>query len=195
MAIYTANCPQYVIAYFATLKLGAIVVPVNPLYVAREVEHQVKDSGAETIVVMSRFYPIVQQVRAKTPLKNVIVTNIKEYFPPVLKLLFTLAKEKKGGDHVEIAAGDHEWGAFIAAGQRTGAEGGGLAVRHGLPAVHRRHHRRVQGRRADPQEHPGQRHAVQGLVRRRSEVGKETIVTALPLFHSFGMTTCMNFGV
>ena len=108
VAIYTANCPQYAIAYFATLKLGAVVVPVNPLYVAREVEHQVKDSGAETIVVMSRFYPIVQQVRARTPLKNVIVTNIKEYFPPVIKLLFTLLKEKKGGDHVEIAAGDHE---------------------------------------------------------------------------------------
>ena len=110
VAIYTANCPQYVISYYAILKIGAIIVPINPLYVAHEVEHQVNDAGAETIIVMSRFYPVVQKVRGSTKLKRVIVTNIKEYFPPVVKLLFTLVKEKKGGDAFVLAPGDHEWG-------------------------------------------------------------------------------------
>jgi len=103
VAIYTANSPQFIIGYYGALKAGAIVVSFNPLYAAREVEHQLKDSGAETILVMSRFYPIVKQVRARTALKNVIVTNIKEYFPPFLKVLFTLLKEKKGGDRQDIS--------------------------------------------------------------------------------------------
>jgi len=194
VAIYTANCPQYVISYYATLKLGAIVVPVNPLYVAREVEHQLKDSGSETIVVMSRFYPVVQKVRSNTALKNVIVTNIKEYFPPVIKLLFTLAKEKKGGDRVEVAAGDYEWAALLAGASEQPPSvsvapsdtaclqytGGTTGVSKGAELTHR--------------------NILANALQCKAwftgtQPGKETIVTALPLFHSFGMTTCMNYGI
>jgi len=103
VAIYVANSPQFIIGYYGALRAGAIVVPFNPLYAAPEVEHQLQDSGAETMLTMSRFYPIVKQVRDKTALKRVIVTNIKEYFPPVLRVLFTLAKEKAGGDRVDLA--------------------------------------------------------------------------------------------
>jgi long-chain acyl-CoA synthetase len=98
VAVYVANCPQFIVGYYGALKVGAIVVPFNPLYAAREVEHQLKDSGAETMLAMSRFYPIVKDVRARTPLKNLVLTNIKEYFPPVVRLLFTLVREKQEGD-------------------------------------------------------------------------------------------------
>ncbi|MBN1661590.1 MAG: long-chain fatty acid--CoA ligase [Anaerolineae bacterium] len=103
VAIQLPNSPQFIIAAYATWRLGAIVVCCNPLYIGREIEHLVQDSGAETFVVMSQLYERVKGVRAQTGLKRVIVTNIKEYFPGMLKLLFTLAKEKKDGHKVDIS--------------------------------------------------------------------------------------------
>jgi len=105
VAIMLPNCPQFLIAFWGALEAGAIVVPTNPLYTAREVEHQLSDSGAGTIVVLSRLYPVVKQARARSPLRTVIVTNIKEEMPPVLRLLFTVAKEKKDG-HRQPFRGD-----------------------------------------------------------------------------------------
>jgi long-chain acyl-CoA synthetase len=105
VALVLPNCPQFLIAFWGALEAGATVVPTNPLYTAREIEHQLADCGAETVVVLSRLYPVVKQARGGTPLKHVIVTNIKEEMPPVLRLLFTLAKEKKDG-HRQPFAGD-----------------------------------------------------------------------------------------
>ncbi len=103
VAIYLANCPQFLIAYYATLMIGGVVVPCNPQYVAREMKHQLNDAGAETIITLSLMYPIVKQIRAETSLKQVIVTNIKEYFPGLLKFLFTVAMEKKEGHYQDIS--------------------------------------------------------------------------------------------
>ncbi len=100
------NCPQFVIAYYGALKAGAVVVATNPLYVEREVEHQFNDAGIETAVIFSRRYPLINAVRERTSLRNVIVTNIKDYFPPVLRLLYTLLKEKKEGDRQALRQGD-----------------------------------------------------------------------------------------
>ena len=86
VALYLPNCPQFVIAYYATATIGGIVVPCNPLYGARQIEHQIDDAGAETVVVLSRFYGNIRDVRADTPLKNVVVTNTKEYSPGLRKL-------------------------------------------------------------------------------------------------------------
>lgn len=82
VALYLPNCPQYLIGYFGALRAGAIVVPCNPLYVARELEHQLNDAGATIILCLSSFYPVVKSIRANTRLQHVIVTNIKEYFTP-----------------------------------------------------------------------------------------------------------------
>jgi long-chain acyl-CoA synthetase len=110
VAVMLPNCPQFIIAAYATWRVGGVVVCCNPLYVAREVEHLVNDSEAETFIVMSSFYDRVKRVRANTSLERVIVTNIKEYFPTVLKLLFTLAKEKKEGHRVDISGdADTHW--------------------------------------------------------------------------------------
>ncbi|MGD8807156.1 MAG: long-chain fatty acid--CoA ligase [Chloroflexota bacterium] len=103
VAVQLPNSPQFVIAAFATWRIGAIMVCCNPLYVPREVEHLLSDSGSETMVVMSSLYERVKQVRDKTPLKRVIVTNIKEYLPGLLKLLFTVARERKEGHRVDIS--------------------------------------------------------------------------------------------
>jgi len=101
IAIYMPNCPQCTIAYYGALRAGGVVVPSNSLYVAREIEHQLKDSGATYAVVLSLLYPRLKKVRSSLNLKKVIVTNIKEYFPGLLKFLFTLTKENKPDQNKE----------------------------------------------------------------------------------------------
>jgi long-chain acyl-CoA synthetase len=196
VAVYAANCPQFIVGYYGALKVGAIVVPFNPLYAAREVEHQLKDSGAETMLAMSRFYPIVKEVRARTPLKNLVLTNIKEYFPPVVKLLFTLVKEKGEGDRQDIAGvADTYWFQELIARAPSKPEpvdvkpsdtavllytGGTTGVPKGAELTHA--------------------NIMANAVMCRDWVhdireGKEVGLTALPLYHSFGMTTCMNLSI
>ena len=97
VAIMLPNTPQFVVAFFGALRAGAIVVPCNPLYTVPELRYQLQDSGAETLVVLSRLYPVAKAAREGTKVRDVIVTNIKEEMPPVLRLLFTVAKEKKDG--------------------------------------------------------------------------------------------------
>jgi long-chain acyl-CoA synthetase len=103
VVIVFPNSPQFIIAAYATWRVGAIVVCCNPLYVAREIEHLVNDSGAETIIVMSSLYERVKPIRAHTGLRRVIVSNVKEYFPGLLKFLFTLTKERKEGHRVDVS--------------------------------------------------------------------------------------------
>ena len=103
VALLLPNCPQFVIAYYAALKAGATVVASNPLYSPRELEFQLKDAGAQTIVVLSVFYRKVAELRERAGLKNIIVTSIKEHLPFVTRTLFTLAREKKEGHRVSIA--------------------------------------------------------------------------------------------
>jgi long-chain acyl-CoA synthetase len=105
VAIMLPNTPQFVVAFFGALRAGAVVVPCNPLYTVPELRHQLEDSGAETIVVLSRLYPVVKAAREGTHIARVLVTNIKEGMPPILRTLFTLAKEKKDG-HRQPFEGD-----------------------------------------------------------------------------------------
>jgi len=78
VAIMMPNCLQYPIAMFGTLRAGCVVVNVNPLYTARELEHQIKDAGAEAIVILENFASVLEQVRTRTPLKHVVVTSLGE---------------------------------------------------------------------------------------------------------------------
>jgi len=97
VGVMLPNTPQFVIAFYGALRAGAIVVPCNPLYTIPELRHQLQDSGAETLVALSRLYPVAKAAREGTNVKHVIVTNIKEEMPPLLRTLFTVAKEKKDG--------------------------------------------------------------------------------------------------
>jgi long-chain acyl-CoA synthetase len=103
------NCPQFFIAQFGAWKLGAIVAPLNPIYTEHELEGPVRDHGIETVVTLTRFYQRVKNVQARTGVKRVIATNIKEFFPPLLRVLFTLLREKKEGDRIRLKPGDHDF--------------------------------------------------------------------------------------
>ena len=76
VALMMPNCLQFPIAMFGALRAGCTVVNVNPLYTARELEHQLNDSGAEVIVILENFAHTLQEVRARTPVKHVIVASL-----------------------------------------------------------------------------------------------------------------------
>lgn len=196
VALYLPNCPPFVIAYYATLMAGGIVVPCNPQYTARELKHQLNDSGAKVVVTLSLAYPVVKKIRTETHLEHVVVTNIKEYFPGLLKFLFQATKEKKEG-HLQELSGDANtyWFQDLLAQapakpqpvevgpEDTGVlmyTGGTTGVSKGAQLTHR--------------------NLVANALQVRwwmfdSKEGKEVLLTALPLFHSYAMTCCMNHAI
>ncbi|HXQ77655.1 MAG TPA: AMP-binding protein, partial [Gemmatimonadaceae bacterium] len=106
VAICLPNCPQFFVAEFGAWKLGAIACPFNPTYTERETEDALQTTGAETIVVLNRFYEKIKAVQPKTSLKRVIACGIKDYLPLKLRLGYTLLKEKKDGERIELSDGD-----------------------------------------------------------------------------------------
>jgi long-chain acyl-CoA synthetase len=203
ISLYMPNCPQYTIAYYGALRAGGILVPSNPLYVPREIAHQISDSEATYIVVLSLLYNRVKQVREGLGLKKVIVTNIKEYFPPLLKLLFTLAKENKpdqnGERHRVDISGDADtvwFQDFLKSGSRTptpvDVSGDDTAVlmytggTTGVPKGAQLTHRNLVA------------NTIQSATWAKPagyKTGKSVMMTALPLTHSYGMTACQNWSV
>ena len=196
VAIDLPNCPQFLIAFFGALRIGAIVVPCNPLYTPPELRHQLADAGAETIVVLSRVYPAIKAAREGTRLRNVIVTNIKEEMPPVLRTLFTLAKEKKEGhrqpfegdpgavsfrsvlrlghDDAPADVGADDIALLQYTGGTTGTSKGAMLSHRALVA-----------------------NAVQCAAWFGPAVreGQDAVMAVMPLFHVYGLTTVMNFAV
>lgn len=189
------NCPQFVVAYYAVLKLGAVVVATNPLYSPREMEHQARDAGARVALVMSRFYPRFKEVQPRTPVQTVVVTSIKEYMPPLLRCLFTLARERKTGDRVTPGPGDHAWRDLLRRyrpDDRPAVEvgpddlallqytGGTTGVPKGAMVLHR--------------------NLVANTLQIRAwfvgaREGEEVVLAAIPLFHVYGMVAALNFGI
>jgi long-chain acyl-CoA synthetase len=194
VAVHLPNCPQFPISYMAVLRIGGIVVPCNPIYTAREMTHQLNDSGAQVVVTLSSLYPIIKQVRAETQLRHVIVARIKTYFRPITRLLFTLLMEKRAGHRVDIAGdADTYWFADLLA--RAPAKprpvdvswddtavlmytGGTTGVSKGAQLTHRNI----------------LVNAYQVLVWVNAPARELITLATLPLFHSYGMTCCMNAG-
>ncbi len=195
VAIHLPNCTQFPIAFFATLALGAIVVPFNPLYVAREMEYQLKDSGAETIVTLTRFYNMIKEVQPKTDLKNIIVSNIKDYFPGMLRILYSLAKEKKEGDRVTLSGSDHSFTELIS--KNAGKEPPKVDVKPNDRAVFLYTGGTTGVSKGAILQH---RNLVANCFQVKSwctdyRPGKEVVLGVLPFFHSYGLTTILNLGL
>jgi long-chain acyl-CoA synthetase len=193
--LFMPNCPQFLIAFYGALRAGAIVVPTNPQYVARELAYQASDSGAETVVALTMSWKTVREARPQTRLRNVILSNIKEYFSPLLRFLFTVAKEKKEGHRADVR-GEQGVVSFQSVLQGAGSlrpvevtqsdvavlgyTGGTTGVSKGAMLTHRNLVAQAAITLAwFPDKQPG----------------KDVLMGALPLFHSFGMTCVMNIGV
>jgi long-chain acyl-CoA synthetase len=113
VALLLPNCPQFFVAELAAWKIGAVVAPLSPLYSGRELEIALTENRIETIVALTRYYERVKEVQPRTSLARVITTNIKAHFPPVLRLLFTLVRERRDGDRITRRDGDTDLEALI----------------------------------------------------------------------------------
>ncbi len=86
VAIYMENCPQFVISYFGVLQAGGIVVSLNPMFKHAELEYELNDSGAETLVALDVIYSEVEKIKDRIRLRNIILTSLKDYLPEKLAL-------------------------------------------------------------------------------------------------------------
>ncbi|MCA9891532.1 MAG: AMP-binding protein [Anaerolineae bacterium] len=108
VVIAMPNTVAFLISFYAILKAGGVVSAVNPTYPAGKMREQINDCDAEFALTLTLFYDTIKQIQSETKLKTVIVSNIKEYLPPIARVLFTIAREKKEGHHVAaLADGDH----------------------------------------------------------------------------------------
>ena len=196
VGIFMPNLPQFVIVYFGILKAGGVVIAVNPTYPVEEILTPVNDAGIEVMFTLSRFYGKVKEVREKSGLKKIIVSNLKEALPPFTRLLFTLLKEKKDGDKLDALDSRDVWlpdllkkyaGAskpnvdiqpddtalFQYSGGTTGVPKGAVAM-----------HRNVVANTLQI------KNWMTGL-----DEGKEVVLMGIPLFHVYGMVAGMNFAM
>ncbi len=194
VAVFMPNCPQAVITYHAIWRAGGIAVPVNPLYTAVELQRQIADSGASILIALSGFQ---DRLGLEMPtLRHIVLTGIKEYFPPVLRFLFTLTQEKKGGHRIKRPLDDRTltFDDLLKRGSDEPVDSpadqtdpaalfytGGTT---GLPKAAVLTHRNMVVNASQV--------AVWAVG---LDPGAEVMMTALPLSHSYAMTVCMNVSV
>ena len=187
VALYLLNSPQFVIAYFAALKCGAIVTPISPVYTSHEVRYQLADSGARVVVCQDILYDKVH--KAAAALDAVIVTNVNEYLPALKRLL---SKKKAGipaaapvrwlqellaAHPAAPPAVDIDPHADLAAlpytGGTTGEPKGVMLTHHNMAAA------QAMGQAAFSVLEPG----------------KEVVLAFLPFFHIYGQVVIMLNGL
>lgn len=197
VAIMMPNCLQYPIATFGILRAGLVVVNHNPLYTARELRHQLQDSGAKAIVVLDNFGHTVQEVLADTEVKQVIATGLGDMlgFPKGAIVNFMLKHVKKMVPDYSIP-GAIRFNDAVTLGQRHELPevviepgdiaflqytGGTTGVAKGAVLTHRNLVANMQ-------------QAAAWISSTNLELGKEVIITAIPLYHIFALTAnCLVF--
>ena len=195
VGIMLPNCPQAVIAYYGVLWAGGTVVMINPLYTPHELRTQIADSGAQILVALDQFDSRIEEVRPDTGLEHVVLTGIQEQLPRVLRVLYT-AKQlrarrqtrtvRRGGVErfVKLLAGEplerpvpvdpmEDLAVLQYTGGTTGSPKGAMLTHANL----------VANCQQIDTLYPG------------APDGQMTILGALPVFHAYGMTTVMNYGI
>ncbi|MEH1057905.1 long-chain-fatty-acid--CoA ligase [Micromonospora sp. CPCC 206171] len=195
VALVLPNCPQHVIAFYAALRLGAVVVEHNPLYTPQELAHQLADHGARVAVVWDKAAP---QVRGAGAVETVVAVDLTRALPRAKRwaLRLPLAKARAARAAMTAAApGTLSWDDLLAAAPPLPAEhpapgpddtallqytGGTTGIPKGAVLTHRNlRANAAQGRAWVP-----------GL-----RDGEETVYAVLPLFHAYGLTLCLTFSV
>ena len=195
VAVMLPNLPQFLIAFFGTLKLGAIVVNTNPTYTPREIQHQFADAGAETVVLLSAFYPRLKEIQAQTQIKHVIVADVPDYVPAPFNALVK-SNVKKHGLMIDVPLGNGVYNFKMLLAQHPEAP----------PQV------KVEAEDTALFQYTGGTTGVPkaamlshcNLVANTVQVknwmytledGKERIMGAIPFFHVYGMTVAMLVSV
>ncbi|GAJ99331.1 LOW QUALITY PROTEIN: long-chain-fatty-acid-CoA ligase [Geomicrobium sp. JCM 19055] len=199
VAIMLANTPQSVICYYGAMLAGAVVVQTNPLYVEREIEHQMVDSGAKVLVCLDMVFPRVQKVRNNTQLEHVFVAFIKDYLPFPKNLIYPFIQKKNLGMKIEVDYDEQTHNLKqaleattnkykkvdispredLALIQYTGGTTGtpkGVMLTHYNLVVNTEQCTKWTYRSDDPNPH-------------------EKVLAVLPFFHVYGMTVALNLAV
>ena len=190
VAIMLPNLLQYPVALFGALRAGLVVVNVNPLYTARELQHQLADSGAVAIVVLENFAHTLQAVGAKTAVRHVITTQVGDLFPPWRRRLVNLMVKwvQRGVPRWQLAGAMSFPAALQLGGRQTLADvalthedtaflqytGGTTGVAKGAVLTHGNMVANVEQTLA--------------WIRGSLQEGNEVVVTPLPLYHIFSLT-------
>ncbi|UCF45420.1 MAG: long-chain fatty acid--CoA ligase [Candidatus Bathyarchaeota archaeon] len=181
VAVFLPNTPQFVIAYFGSLKAGALLTAISPLHKERKVEYQLTDSEAETIIALDSLYPIVEKVWRKAKLKNAIITTLEDYASktaispslvgqkPNVYSFQELLKEKGTKPPKVNINPKEDLAALQYTGGTTGTAKGAMLTHMNLVS-----------------------NTVMFAAWIKGAVAQETFLTTLPLFHIYGMTTSMN---
>ncbi|CAM3819768.1 long-chain-fatty-acid--CoA ligase [Alkalicoccus chagannorensis] len=197
VAVMLANTPQAVISYYGALLSGAVVVQTNPLYVEREIEHQMIDSDAKVMICLDLVYPRVAKVRERTSLKHVIVTGIKDYLPFPKNMIYPFIQKKNTGIKVDIDYSDtlHAFTKMVEQGKEEEIPltidpqkdlallqytGGTTGPAKGVMLTH--YNLVVNTQQCEEWMY-------------ELKPGEEVVMAALPFFHVYGMTTVMNLSV
>jgi long-chain acyl-CoA synthetase len=202
VAIALPNIPQYPIAFYGALKAGAIVVPTNPLYTEREMQHQLADSGARVLVMLDSFYPVVRAVRNQTALGQIIITSPADFLPLVLRLLYPLSQRRATSPELPLTSRElhtdqtlHNMRPMLESPSGSGASPVAVSAQDlaviqytggttGLPKGAMLTHRNLLA------------NAMQGRAWiPRAREGEEVMLCVIPFFHAYGMTVSMNFSL
>ncbi len=195
VAIMLPNIPQCVVAYYGALKAGAIVVMTNPLYVERELQVQLDDSGAETIIALDFFYPRIEKIKNKTPLKNIILTSIRDALPWFLSLLYPI-KAKKEGQWIQVPKVPPVYDMMALMKEMPSSDPNVLVFSTDLALL-----QYTGGTTGTPK---GVMLTHQNLVVNAIQIRKwmpsltekeEIFLGVIPFFHVYGMSTCMNLAI
>jgi long-chain acyl-CoA synthetase len=195
IAIYLPNMPEFMISFYAASKIGAINTAVSPLYRERELEHQINDSGAETLVYLDMLHPVVEKIRDKTKLKNLIAATIGEYLPTSKRIIGGLIG-KVPRRKIPQEAGVHKFKPLLESvlpdppdvqidpkedlvvlqytGGTTGTPKGAMLTHYNLVTNAIASAYWFYGNDAP------------------TRIAQDVFLTAIPLFHIYGMTTAMN---
>ncbi len=199
VALQLPNLPQTVVAYYATLSLGAQVVMTNPLYVEREIEHQWQDAGCTVAVVMDFLYEArLKGIRDRLPVEHYVIASIPDYLRFPLNLLAPLKLRRADPPliaRVSRGEGIHFMKALIASTPPTGAPG--VTIDMDDVAVLQYTGGTTGVAKAAMLTHRNLSCNVQQVSAWFTDVehGREVMLAALPFFHVFGMTVAMNFSV
>jgi long-chain acyl-CoA synthetase len=200
VAIMMPNVLQYPIAIAAVLRAGYVVVNVNPLYTPRELEHQLKDSGAKAIVILENFAKTLEQVVAKTSVQHVVVASLGDLlgFPKGTIVNLVVRRVKKMVPAYSLP-GATKFNDAVAAGRRASLTrpdikaddvaflqytGGTTGVSKGATLLHRNVIANTLQNEA----------WLQPALKKGKQVDRMTIVTALPMYHIFALTVCGLLG-
>lgn len=197
VALILPNCPQHVIAFYAVLRLGAVVVEHNPLYTSRELRHQFEDHQARVVIVWDKVVSTVQKFPQDVQIDAIVSVNLLDAFPPIKRLALNLPvkklRETKASLTVRIS-GTTSWKELLS--------GGRLDAGHPHPGVD---DLAVIQYTSGTTGHPKgamlthfnlYSNALQGEAWMLGAKEREEILYAiLPMFHAFGMTLYLTFGV